>query len=44
MTQGELKSKYGWSCGQKLKDNKVNGSIIKPRFNLRVIAQKNNNI
>lgn len=32
------KSKYGWSCGQKLKDNKVNGSIIKPRFNLRVIA------
>jgi len=32
------KSKYGWFCGQKLKDNKVNGSIIKPRFNLKVMC------
>jgi P4 family phage/plasmid primase-like protien len=32
------KSRYGWVCGNKLKDNKVNGSCIKPRFNIRVIS------
>ena len=32
------KSKYGWNCGKKLTDNKVNGSDAKPRFNIKVTS------